>query len=79
MPATLLNNNNDRAYWAELKLARQQLKIACEALGDIRNTQGGVCDRFETCGHKACQSSYTSWAISDHALNKIKELDPPGE
>ena len=38
------------------------------ALQEIRNEQGKVCDNYELCTHRACQSSYTAWAIADKAL-----------
>jgi hypothetical protein len=53
--------------------ALQKLTIATEALKEIRDTQGRVCDNFELCNHKSCQSSYSSWAIANQALYKISE------
>ena len=49
----------------------QLLRIATEALREIRDTQGKVCDNFGLCHHRACQSSYCSWAIADEALKDI--------
>ncbi len=38
------------------------------ALETIRRDHGQVCDEFEICGHRACNSSYAAWAIADAAL-----------
>jgi len=54
---------------------RQNLIIAVKALKEIRDTQGKVCDNFELCNHKACHSSYTSWAIADKALSELSFLE----
>jgi len=53
--------------------ALQKLTTAVNALKEIRDTQGKVCDNFELCHHRACQSSYSSWAIANQALHKISE------
>lgn len=42
-----------------------------EALERIRRDEGKVCAVFEVCDHRACQSSYTAWAIADEALRPI--------
>ena len=55
--------------------ALDALSIATEALKEIRDTQGKVCDNFELCDHRACQSSYSSWAIADKALKDIADTD----
>lgn len=39
------------------------------ALQEIKDTQGKVCDEFELCKHRACTSSYSSWAIAADALS----------
>lgn len=39
-----------------------------EALVEIRTTQGKVCEEYELCTHRACASSYASWAIAEKAL-----------
>ncbi len=40
-----------------------------DALERIKNTEGKVCDEFTVCSHRACNSSYSAWAIADEALN----------
>ncbi len=49
----------------------RSLRIATEALEEIKKKEGKVCDNFELCDHRACQSSYSSWAIADKALKDI--------
>jgi hypothetical protein len=39
------------------------------ALEQVRQVAGHVCDSYETCDHRTCQSSYAAWAIADAALN----------
>lgn len=41
-----------------------------KALKEIRDKQGKVCDNFELCNHRACQSSYSSWHIANEALKR---------
>lgn len=50
---------------AELQAENKRLK---EALQEIKDKQGKVCNRFDTCKHESCQSSYTSWVIAEQAL-----------
>lgn len=40
-----------------------------EGLQRIRNEEGKVCDSYEICDHKACESSYRAWAIADSILS----------
>ena len=48
--------------------------ITCaEALKQIKQEGGRVCDDFELCKHIACQSSYSSWMIADTALAQLEE------
>jgi len=42
-----------------------------EALEEIRRVQGKVCDQFEICHHRACESSFSSWAIADTTLRSL--------
>lgn len=44
------------------------------ALEDIKRL-GGVCSTFEICTHRACQDSYSAWAIADRALEMCYEPD----
>jgi len=57
---------------------REKLRIAVKALREIRDTQGRVCSNFELCKHTSCQSSYSSWVISDKALGEIEEINKYG-
>jgi len=41
-----------------------------EALERIRREGGEVCEDYELCTHRACQSSYTVWAIASQALEQ---------
>lgn len=53
---------------------RVQLEAEVErlraALERIRRDEGKVCAEFTECEHRACQSSYTAWAIADEALQR---------
>ena len=51
--------------------ALQILTTAVDALKEIRDNEGKVCDNFELCDHRACRSSYSSWYIADKALKEI--------
>lgn len=46
----------------------QELQVYRAALTKIRDTEGQVCDEFETCTHTGCASSVRAWAIADAAL-----------
>lgn len=50
--------------WILYALAKGRLAL-------IRSRGGKVCGRFETCRHKACESSYGTWAIADEVLKKL--------
>jgi hypothetical protein len=54
--------------YADLRAANRRLT---EALERIHTEGGKVCEEFEVCEHRACQSSYTAWAISDAALRGL--------
>ncbi|MCK5017496.1 MAG: hypothetical protein KAS32_10550 [Candidatus Peribacteraceae bacterium] len=43
------------------------------ALQKIKDEQGVVCQKFESCKHASCRSSYASWAIADIALKECSE------
>lgn len=49
-----------------------------DALREIRDKCGRVCDNYELCDHRACASSYNAWAIADAALaaSSRDTLDP---
>lgn len=53
-----------------------KLEIALKALKEIKNEQGKVCAEYEICEHRACKSSYVSWALADKAIHKISKIDP---
>jgi hypothetical protein len=42
-----------------------------EALREIWNTEGHVCDEFETCAHVGCRSSYAAWQIADKTIRAL--------
>ncbi len=50
------------------------LAIAFGALNVIATTEGKVCKEFETCNHKACQSSMKSWVTAQKALADVNAL-----
>lgn len=39
-----------------------------KALERIKEQEGKVCQNFTECTHRACNSSYSAWAIADAAL-----------
>lgn len=49
----------------------EELRIALEALKEIKAEQGQVCAGFELCHHTSCASSYAAWAIADGALTVL--------
>jgi hypothetical protein len=51
--------------YADLRADNARLTAALER---IRSQCGKVCDDFELCRHRACQSSYEAWSIADAAL-----------
>lgn len=50
-----------------------KLKIAVDALKEIRENYGQVCEEFEFCRHVACQSSVSCWMTADKALKEIAD------
>jgi hypothetical protein len=56
----------------EALAARKKLEIELtrykHALERIKKDEGKVCDNFMECNHRACNSSYSAWAIADEAL-----------
>lgn len=50
-----------------------------EALVEIKEHYGKVCDNFELCTHAACRSSVSSWMAADAALRKATALAGAGE
>jgi hypothetical protein len=55
-------------YESDEHRLRRQLAGAVEALRRIKDEEGKVCDQFEVCDHRACNSSYAAWAIADEYL-----------
>jgi hypothetical protein len=47
-------------------------EAAVDALEKIKSEEGKVCDQYEMCEHRACQSSYGAWAIADAALARLR-------
>ena len=54
--------------------APQALDVAVTALLQIKREEGKVCDQYEICEHRSCQSSYGAWAIADRALARLSRL-----
>jgi hypothetical protein len=46
-------------------------ETAIVALEQIKREEGKVCDQYEICEHRACQSSYAAWAIADATLRTL--------
>lgn len=57
-----------KAHGIELTEARAENERLRATLQRIKDDCGRVCDTFELCTHRACQSSYEAWAIADAAL-----------
>jgi hypothetical protein len=55
-----------------LEKTEHMLQIAREALVNIRDNQGRVCQMFEICTHESCRSSHASWEIADKALKDLE-------
>ncbi len=60
-----------RALAAETRAeaSAREVERLREALLEIRNDEGRVCDVYELCDHVACASSYAAWVIADMALS----------
>ena len=52
----------------EFETLHRRASFYLAALERIRDECGRVCDDFESCRHRACQSSYQAWSIADAAL-----------
>lgn len=50
-----------------------ELEMLRSALEKIRDEEGRVCEEYEICTHRACSSSYRSWAIADQVLKGQEE------
>lgn len=59
-------HNDTMRGWANTLAERDRYH---KALEKIRHAEGLVCEIFEICKHRACNSSYAAWAIADEALN----------
>lgn len=74
----VLNDNPVTAYREtyvverELETLRQEMVKYRNALMEIRLNGGRVCDVYEVCEHRACHSSYASWAIAAKALGEYR-------
>jgi hypothetical protein len=56
----------------ELAKARETALELLEALQNIKDKEGKVCEEFELCTHISCASSYSAWAYADEAITKAK-------
>jgi hypothetical protein len=60
----------------DLEAAEAERDRYKRALETIRELEGKVCDEYEVCTHRACQSSYGAWSIADGALGSTDPIDP---
>lgn len=51
--------------------SRADLEAAIKALLEIRDRYGKVCENYEVCDCRSCESSYGSWAVASQALVQI--------
>ncbi|WP_028058278.1 hypothetical protein [Candidatus Solirubrobacter pratensis] len=72
MQSKSLGNTLQTARTAKIaaEAARQQHAGAVDVLEKIREQAGAVCDEYEVCEHRACQASYTAWALADAYLHR---------
>lgn len=66
------DNGELRTRLAEVEAENRKLR---DALTEIRDQQGKVCDEYELCNHESCRSSYASWAIASRALERGSDDD----
>lgn len=59
----------EAAHQGEVAALRQRIAALEAALQTIRDQYGQVCDGYELCRHRACQSSHGAWEVADAALN----------
>lgn len=55
-----------------LRSSFETIRMLSEALKEIRNGYGGVCEEFEICTHRPCRDSHGAWAIADSVLRLLK-------
>ena len=55
----------------ELEKAVEKITLYENALVKIRDEEGKVCEGYDMCHHRACTSSYNSWAIASAALERL--------
>ena len=55
---------------AEVSALKTENKKLRDALQEIKDKYGKVCEGFELCKHESCASSYAAWAIADAALRE---------
>lgn len=48
---------------------QERIEFLETALRLIKDEEGRVCEDFELCTHRACQSSCAAWFIAEAALN----------
>jgi hypothetical protein len=58
-----------------MNLSSKYYSDLAHALRMIKNECGQVCDDFELCTHRSCQSSSNAWFIAEAALSgRLDEL-----
>ena len=69
----LLEQLSEEQLAQDLAKAESQNAELLEALEEIHNKEGQVCENYGACSHLVCKSSYTAWVIADEAIHKAKE------
>ncbi len=62
-PKSLYDALSDEAEWVIKRVRELE-----GALQKIQKDEGQVCDSYEVCVHKGCESSYASWLVAFKAL-----------
>lgn len=66
--AALSAAHDDCLLLSDLADTLECTQAVVEAVREIKDREGKVCDNYDTCTHTSCQSSYAAWAIADNAL-----------
>jgi hypothetical protein len=64
----------DYPDWDTIALENAKLR---QALQFIRDNYGKVCDNYELCDCRSCESSYGAWATADMTLKELEEKPSP--
>ena len=60
---------NDNAYQiGKIDSLKEVAEKMVQALTEIKDTCGKVCEEFELCTHESCRSSVRAWMIAEKAL-----------